>query len=171
MVVSVLVLVLVLPGCGGEAADSGTVDPVDAAWAAYAIEPPAPGISSRLIDSPFLWPEQACVDAEGLALGDDVSLSADVSQLCAWDSFSGNVPEGLQFTEVLSCDRVFTQGPSWFTPPGRVYTSDSALLDDADYERELAWASAQIEASGCACIDTSRVDTWPANSPCVRTWV
>lgn len=37
-----------------------------------------------------------------------------VEMVCVWDAFSGNVPEGMTFTDLLTCDKAFTQGPSWF---------------------------------------------------------
>ncbi|MFT4976727.1 MAG: hypothetical protein ACI8S6_002632, partial [Myxococcota bacterium] len=146
MLFTAVLPLLTIVGCADKADDSA--DAVDDLWDAYSIAPPSAEITVQLTGTPFLWPEQVCVDA------DDLEVSED-GELCVWDNFSGSVPEGLQFTDVLTCDRSFTQGPPWFTPPGRVSESDSALLDDPEYVADLEWVSDQVSASGCACCHDS----------------
>ncbi len=148
---SALLSLLTPLGCGGEATDTAA-DPADALWADYSIEAPSAEITAQLTAVPFLWPEQVCVEADDVPEGAELSAEGE---LCVWDSFSGNVPQDMRFTDVLTCDRAFTQGPPWFAPPGRVHESDSALLKDADYAADLDWVSAQVSASGCACCHDS----------------
>lgn len=148
---------LCLIACGDKDTDADTADAVDL-WADYTATPPEGAVLDALVSTPFRWPEQVCIDPSGLDLSDDTQLSQaeDGSEvLCVWDNFSGNVPEGLVYTDILSCDRAFTQGPSWFTPPQQVYTSDLSLLDDDEYVAELDWVSGQILSSGCACCHAS----------------
>ena len=139
-----------LTGCSGTAEDSAA----DSLWADYSIQAPSAEITTQLTATPFLWHEEVCVDASDYDLPEDTSLS-DSGELCVQDNFSGNVPEGLHFTDVLTCDRSFTQGPSWFVPPSQVYESDPALLDDADFVEELKWVRDQVSTSGCACCHDS----------------
>ena len=78
-------------------------------------------------------------------------------ELCVWHHPAGCVPEGMEFAEVVSCDTVRTNGPSWFIPPQRRFESDSDLFQDPEYRKELAWTRAQVAASGCACCHSSKV--------------
>ncbi len=107
-------------------------------WDDYAVDPPDEATRVLLEDTPFVRAEQVC---EGDA--------------CAWDYFSGNAPEGTPFTDLTSCDAVWTQGPSWFTPPGRVYESPDSLLEDEAWVAEADWARDQIRSSGCSCCHSS----------------
>lgn len=155
MLIASILPLLTLVGCGDKSDDTAaSSDAFAADWAAYAVPAPSPEITAQLTATPFLWPEQVCVDADGLELSEDTELSDD-GEVCVWDNFSGNVPEGMAFTDLLTCDRSFTQGPPWFAPPGRVYESDSALLDDPEYAEDLEWVSDQVATSGCACCHDS----------------
>ena len=155
MLIASILPLLTFIGCGDKSDDTGaSSDAFAAEWDAYAISAPTAEITAQLTATPFLWPEQVCVDATGLELTEDTELSED-NEVCVWDNFSGNTPEGIPFTELLTCDRSFTQGPPWFAPPGRIYESDSALLDDAEYAEDLEWVSEQVATSGCACCHDS----------------
>ena len=156
-----LLAACLLAGCGEEI-DSGSSAATPSPWDGYSIPAPEGETLVALTETPFLWPEEVCVDAAGLSLPEDTALvpgEGGTEQLCVNDNFSGNVPEGLAFTDVLTCDRAFTQGPSWFAPPGQVHTSDPGLLDDEVYVAELDWVSDQILASGCACCHASAADS------------
>ena len=102
-----------------------------------------------LDDTPFMQPEQVCVDASTLEVPAGTELVD--GELCVWDYFSGAVPEGMEFAELSSCEAPWTQGPPWFTQPTRVYESPSSLLRDDAWVAEADWASAQIRSSGCSC--------------------
>ncbi|MFT5681030.1 MAG: hypothetical protein ACI8RZ_001936 [Myxococcota bacterium] len=156
MLFAAVMPLLTLIGCGDKSDDTATEasDASDALWADYVIEAPTAEITAQLTATPFLWPEQVCVDVEGLEVSEGTELSED-GELCVWDNFSGNVPDGMQFTDVLTCDISFTQGPPWFAPPSRVYESDIVLLDDPEYAADLEWVSDQVGASGCACCHDS----------------
>lgn len=160
-------LALFAAGCATEATDTGVdtdTDVVpsadDAAWEAYDIAPPDAATQTQLMGTPYLWPEQVCVpaaDVPNLPASAVLITIDEVDHVCVWDAFSGNVPEGLAFTDLLTCDIAFTQGPSWFSKPARIHTSPDVLLDDPAFVAELDWVQAQIEASGCACCHASGV--------------
>ncbi len=168
-----------LAACGASE-DSGKSEPseIDLAWTAYDIAPPADDVQTLLGETPFLWPEQVCTPVDmlpPLPEGTETVIGDDGQEMvCVWDAFSGNVPEGLQFTDMSTCAAPFTQGPPWFTKPGRAYESDDALLEDADWVAEADWARGQIEASGCSCCHASGVGSgftsgFDANAPGVWT--
>jgi len=139
---------LLLAGCGEP-------DP----WDSYKIEPPDEELQRLLYDSPYLYPEQSCspVD-ESSKLPDNATTYVDEAGqeiLCIWESVVGNVPEGYRYTDLASCEKAFTQAPSWFAEPYQVYESDASLMEDASFVAELDWAREQIESVGCACCHAS----------------
>lgn len=166
-------------GCVGEEpapTDAGPSEPEPTGpWAEYDIEAPSDALGTLLNDTPFLSYDRVCVavaDLERTPVDPSaVETDADGTEVvCAWNLFSGNVPEGLYFNDVASCDGPFTQGPSWFTKPRRIFTSDDSLADDADYVRELTWVADQIHASGCACchdsaLNSGNVSGFDVNAP------
>ncbi len=122
-------------------------------WAGYEIERPTDAMRVILDDTPFIEPQQVCVDASTL----DVPEGAELvdGQLCVWDLFSGAVPEGMNFSDVSSCEAPWTQGPPWFAQPTRVYESPSSLLNDDAWVAEATWVQSQIHATGCSCCHAS----------------
>lgn len=152
--------------CGTEdtAKDSSVpLTELDREWAAYEIEPPPAEIDVWLNGTPFLFPEQVCVPADSVANLDPNAertiLEDGTEAICYWDAFSGNVPEGLDFTDFSTCELAWTQGPPWFSPPERVHRSDDSLLDDPAYVTELEWVRDQVRTSGCACCHASGVES------------
>ncbi len=139
--------------------DSAEPSEIDQAWAAYDIPPPSAETSAMLNEQAFLWPEQICVSVDSLStVPADATLTvADdgTEQLCFWDAFSGNVPFGMQFTDLSTCEAAFSQGPPWFSPPARVHVSDDAVLDDAAWVEESTWVQEQVRTSGCSCCHAS----------------
>lgn len=163
---SVLLLVLasVATGCGDDKADRDSAAPpsdIDRAWSDYEIDPPADDINVWLTATPYLWPEEVCVPTSTLGeLPADAELRAledGTEALCFWDTFNGNVPEGMAFTELSTCEAAWTQGPPWFSRPTRQHGSDDALLDDPAFVAELDWVKEQVYTSGCACCHASSV--------------
>ncbi|MEM9490309.1 MAG: hypothetical protein AAGC55_14280 [Myxococcota bacterium] len=145
-----------MAACGSDSDQDSTDD--TSPWEDYNIEPPSDEIVAQL-SAPF-WPvEQECVPASSVAnLPESAILSTDedgTMQLCVWNSFNGTAPEGMRFNEVASCATPLTHGPSWFTQPTQLYTSDDALLEDEAYVAELNWVQSQIESSGCGCCHAS----------------
>lgn len=124
----------------------------DDVWSDYDIEPP-PATATEWLQAPFVQPEKACVDASTVEVPDGAVL--EDGQLCAWDYFSGNVPEGMHFNDVSNCGAPLTQGPPWFAKPERVYESPASLLNDEAWVTEAEWARDQIRASGCSCCHAS----------------
>ena len=155
-----LLAALSLAGCGTE---KGPVTPseIDLQWAAYDIQPPPAEISAMLNAQPFIYPDTACVPADTVsALPEGTALVTDgdgQEWLCVQEMFNGNAPEGMKYNEVASCEAPFTQGPPWFTQPGRVYVSDDALLEDTAFVAELDWVQSQVESSGCGCCHASTI--------------
>jgi hypothetical protein len=127
------------------------------AWTGYDIETPTAEARVILDATPFIMPEKVCVDASTLDVPADAELVD--GQLCVWDAFNGAVPEGMIFSDVSSCEAPWTQGPPWFTKPGRVYESPNSLLNDDAWVGEANWAAAQIRSSGCACCHASSTES------------
>ena len=156
---------LATAACGTETEklDSAAVEPaptaIDLEWESYAIEQPSAEINVWLNETPFLWPEKVCVDASTVADlpadAERTTLDDGTEAVCFWDAFSGNVPEGMDFTELSTCEMAWTQGPPWFAQPQRVYRSEDALLDDAAFVTELEWVRDQVRTSGCGCCHAS----------------
>jgi len=152
-------------GCGEGKEGSDSNDEVSAndPWSEYSIEPPEGDIQTTLIDSPYLYPEQICQPVpEGVELPPDTVYSVDESGqalYCVWRSVVGTVPEGYRYTDLSTCDEVFTQAPSWFVEPTQRYVSDTDLLNDAEYVEELNWVQSQVESSGCACCHASAANS------------
>lgn len=134
-------------------------------WADYerSITPPTPEQNERLISSPYIYPTQDCrlaSELENLPESTVLTTKEDGQEyVCVWNNPTASAPEGVPFNEVGSCEHVFTQAPSWFVRPRRVYESDSSLLENEDFVRELKWAQSQIESSGCACCHSSAIGT------------
>ena len=137
---SIAALLLTAPialACEDKPASADSAEPVteiDQAWAVYEISPPPPEVDAWLNATPFLWPEQVCVPAssiENLPTTAERTVASDgTEEVCVWDAFSGNVPEGMDFTDLSTCELAWTQGPPWFAAPARQHRSDDALLDD-----------------------------------------
>jgi len=154
---------LTLVGCASDEAKDSAAQPteLDRAWAAYDISPPSDAVETWLNGTPFLWPEQVCVPVDSLqtlpASAERTTLDDGSEAVCFWDAFSGNTPEGMDFTDLSTCELAWTQGPPWFAKPERVHRSDDALLDDPAFVAELEWVRDQVRTSGCACCHASGV--------------
>ncbi len=121
-------------------------------WADYDIQPP-PAEATDWLAAPFVQPEKVCVDPAGLDVPEGTEL--EDGQLCVWDYFSGNAPEGMHFNDVSTCAAPLTQGPPWFAKPRRKYESPASLLNDEAWVTEATWVADQIRASGCSCCHAS----------------
>ena len=104
----------------------------------------------------------------------DYTLADGEDYVCVWNSPTAVAPEGIKFADVGSCDHVFTQAPSWFVHPERLYASDQALLEDTAFAEELLWAQGQVASSGCSCCHSSQsgsghATAWDADAPAVWT--
>ncbi|MEE2756516.1 MAG: hypothetical protein VYA30_07630 [Myxococcota bacterium] len=134
---------------------------IESAWESYELPPPSPELNSILTDAAAVYPFEECMPFDGTTMTVEdryLKTAADGSkELCVWHHPAGCVPEGMEFAEVVSCDTVRTNGPSWFIPPQRRFESDSELFQDPEYRKELAWTRAQVAASGCACCHSSKV--------------
>jgi len=152
-------------GCGEDKEASNTTDETGAfdPWSEYSIEPPVGDVQTTLIETPYLYPEQICQPVpEGIELPPETVYSIDESGqelYCVWRSVVGTVPEGYRYTDLATCDEVFTQAPSWFVEPTQRYVSDIALLDDPEFAEELNWVQSQVESSGCACCHSSAANS------------
>ena len=159
-----LFCLLATAACGTETEklDSAAVEPaptaIDLEWESYAIEQPSAEINVWLNETPFLWPEKVCVDASTVADlpadAERTTLDDGTEAVCFWDAFSGNVPEGMDFTR-LPPARWLGRGVLPGLPAQRVYRSDDALLDDAAFVTELEWVRDQVRTSGCGCCHAS----------------
>jgi len=136
-------------------------DTVEKTWDNYVIEPPSDEVLWLLTESPLLYPTKEC-----RAVGDvdkpvpESSIERGENgeeQVCVWENTTGHAPEGMTFTDVADCSKVFTQAPSWFVEPSQVYASDSSVLEDDEYAAESGWVADQIRGSGCACCHASSV--------------
>ncbi|MBV72374.1 MAG: hypothetical protein CMH52_13700 [Myxococcales bacterium] len=138
-----------------------TAAEIEAAWLAYELTPPSDELNAILTESPAIYPFEECVPFDGTAMTVEngyLKTAADGSrELCIWHHPAGCVPEGMEFAEVVSCDNVRTNGPSWFIPPVQRFKTDPALFQDPEYRNELAWTRDQVAASGCACCHSSKV--------------
>ena len=152
--------------------------PLDGPWSEYSIAPPSDAQNVLLSETPYIYPTQECRLAEELESLPETAtrtVGADGQErVCVWNSPTGVAPQGINFNEVGSCDHVFTQAPSWFVHPERVYASDEVLLEDPEYLRELRWAQQEIRTSGCACCHSSAVGSghttsWDSDAPAVWT--
>jgi len=152
--------------------------PIDGPWLEYEVLPPSEADSELLLSSPYRYPTQSCRPTSELAeLPESAQVSTDErgqEQLCVWNSPTAAAPEGLHFNEVGACEQVFTQAPSWFVPPARVYASPLTLLEDPEFSSELEWAREQVNSSGCACCHSSAIGSghssgWDAGAPAVWT--
>lgn len=162
---------------GGVEAPASEV-PLEGPWLTYTTLPPSEDQAFILQNSPYLYPTRSC-RARSSFMSLPESAQVTVSEegeelLCVWNSPTAAAPEGIKFNEVGECEHVFTQAPSWFTPPQRVYASPMSLLDDPAYQDELRWAQSQVNSSGCGCCHSSALASgntsgWDAGAPAVWT--
>ena len=152
--------------------------PMDGPWADYKLDPPTEAQNLLLVQTPYLYPEKSCRLASELEnLPESATLTTledGESYVCVWNSPTAFAPEGIVFNEIGSCDHVFTQAPSWFMHPQRLYDSDASLLEDEAFTEELRWAQAQVASSGCSCCHSSQSGSnhgtaWDADAPAVWT--
>ena len=154
------------------------VIPMDGPWADYQLDPPTEAQNELLVNTPYLYPEQSCRLASEIENLPDTAtittLDDGEDYVCVWNSPTAVAPEGIKFADVGSCDHVFTQAPSWFVHPERLYASDQALLEDTAFAEELLWAQGQVASSGCSCCHSSQsgsghATAWDADAPAVWT--
>ena len=147
-------------GCGSSEDTATELSAIDRAWAEYDIQEPGAETVKWLRETPWHWPEEVCIDIEDIEveIPEETQLSETADgrlELCVNDFVTANVPEGFGFTDLLSCNHVYTQGPPWFAKPERVYESEDSLLDDPAYVEEANWVADQVLTSGCACCHSS----------------
>ena len=128
-------------------------------WADYSVDPPSGEVLQLLNESPLLYPTKEChstAQIDHAIPASSIETAADGSeQVCVWENTTGTVPEGMTFTDLADCSKVFTQAPSWFVEPRQVFESDPSILDDSSYREESDWVRDQIRSSGCACCHAS----------------
>jgi len=138
-----------------------TAESPENTWETYSIEPPSGDVLDLLNESPLLYPIKECRPVEsidGNVPEDAVTLSDDgQEEVCVWENTTGHAPEGLTFTQVADCSKVFTQAPSWFVEPAQMFPSDASILEDESYASESSWVRDEIRGSGCACCHASSV--------------
>ncbi|MEC9466236.1 MAG: hypothetical protein VX834_10650 [Myxococcota bacterium] len=146
-------------------------------WDSYEVEPPNEELARILQTEPARYPEKKCralASDHPLYESEHATIREDgIRELCVWNDVSGNVPEGYNFTDFASCESSWTQGPSWFFPPQRMFESDPALLEDPEFMRELDWVKSQAATSGCSCCHSSATvgyaSRWDIDAPEIWT--
>lgn len=78
-------------------------------------------------------------------------------QVCTWQAISGSTEEGRHFEDYASCAPVVKQRPYWAAEVEAVDDPNDPRHDDAAWQGEFAWMTAQVEASGCVCCHTERL--------------
>jgi hypothetical protein len=96
--------------------------------------------------------ELADVDEAYMQTGADGS-----PEICIWQHPAGTVPEGKKFSEVVSCDKARTLGPSWYIPPSLKVESSVSRLEDESFRTELEWLRGQVGSSACSCCHSSEI--------------
>ncbi len=143
---------------------SPSAEDIQTAWDNYETTPPSPEMHALLTEAAAIYPHEECIPFDGntmTAAEGHLKTDEDGNQvLCVWHHPAGCVPEGMNYAEVVSCDDVRTNGPSWFIPPVRKYETEPSLFEDEDYLKELAWTRSQVAASGCACCHSSDVSNY-----------
>ena len=127
-------------------------------WETYSPPEPTEAMIEILQQDSAIYPYQECrndLDVLSSVPSESITTSENGSELCVWHHPAGCVPDGLKYTDVMSCDEVRTLGPSWFIPPIRRATTPPELLANPEYRRELEWVTDQVAASGCACCHSS----------------
>ena len=118
--------VLMLIGCSS----NETTEDLGA-WAEYELSPPTDEQKQHLLETPYRYPTQSCKPiTEVLNLPDDVDTTETENgeEVCVWNSPTAVAPVGVNFSEIGSCEHVFTQAPSWFVHPEREFQSSASLL-------------------------------------------
>lgn len=100
----------------------------------------------------FIPPFTSCV-----APLDDSPGTGPEAQVCTQVAISGATEFGRYFPDYALCDVVRTQRPFWEAPPAAEPDPEDPRLQDEAFMTELAWAKAQIEATGCTCCHDSRL--------------
>lgn len=154
-----LCLLVCLSGCDDKTSSTDSSD--ENTWADYSIEAPSGEVYKLLNESPLLYPTKECHPVDGIEQTipeSSIEVSSDgTDQVCVWENTTATVPEGLAFTDIADCSKVFTQAPSWFVEPRQVFESDPSILKDDSYTTEADWVRDQIRSAGCACCHASSV--------------
>jgi hypothetical protein len=95
------------------------------------------------------------VDCRPPLAGD--STTAPGGKVCTNVAISGATEADKAFEKYGSCDVVRTQRPYWPAPHAKTPDPMSPRLADAGFAAELAWAKAQVAATGCACCHDNRI--------------
>ena len=85
------------------------------------------------------------------------STDAPGGQVCTNVAISGATEPDKAFASYASCGVVITQRPYWPRPPAKLPNASDPRLDDPAYATEVAWARAQVAATGCACCHDNRI--------------
>jgi hypothetical protein len=71
--------------------------------------------------------------------------------VCTNVSIAGATEPGKAFSRYAACEVVLTQRPYYPAPPAKVSSATDPRASDTAFMGELAWAKAELAASGCAC--------------------
>lgn len=159
---SLCCLIIALGACAPLGCDSDTEsESIEvASWDTYEAPPPSEALQDRLMNHPAIYPYEECLSASETVASipeQNMSYSDDgTPQLCVWHHPAGCVPEGLRYPDVMSCDDVRTNGPSWFIPPTQKFVTDPSLMEDQQYKSELKWVKEQVASSACSCCHSSQ---------------
>ena len=168
----IFISVLTVSGCSSQETTEDL-----GAWGEYELSPPTDEQKRHLLETPYRYPTQSCKPATEVPnLPDDVETTETENgeEVCVWNSPTAVAPVGVNFSEIGSCDHVFTQAPSWFVHPEREFQSSASLLEDPAFLAELQWAQQEIRSSGCSCCHSSQAgsnyaSSWDSDAPDVWT--
>jgi hypothetical protein len=78
-------------------------------------------------------------------------------QVCTHQSISGATEEGRNFKDYASCDVVRPQRGYYPVPPSKHVNDVDPRLGDPAYVKEMMWARAQANSTGCSCCHRASV--------------
>lgn len=81
---------------------------------------------------------------------------SDGGNVCTPVAISGATEPGRYFPDYAACDVVRTQRPYFARPAAGSTKSDDPRLTDEAFQKELAWVTEQVAATGCTCCHDSR---------------
>ncbi len=102
---------------------------------------------------------RVCVDP----LPGEPAGASDGGQVCTWEAISGATEEGRRYVDYASCEPVLTQRPYWPATVTSTTPSDDPRLSDTAWVAEYAWATEQVESTGCVCCHSS--EAAPSSGP------
>lgn len=92
------------------------------------------------------------------AAADDKPGEGPDGKVCTHVAISGCTESGRYFPDYADCGVVRTQRPFWVEAPAKEPSADDPRLKDPAFVSELAWMTAQLEASACTCCHDSRTN-------------